>query len=265
MKHLTSLTYVFVLLGLFLAPVDRVAAQESSDEKAKTTIEIKNGKVFLNGEEVAELKDADAPVFFKNMRDGASGSVWFSGDDDAEVQNGFMLHRGNADGAYRVRTVPGGAYGFMSRDGADVEVLDIERFTENMRDHEAKQRFNIEIMADRLAESVANVESSPALSLYSMSHRSMSEEGRKADRRSRELARKIRNEDGDVAEYEAELDALLAKVFDEKQNGQQERIDEMREKLAELEERLAQRQTDRQEIIQKRKNELLGRSSRYDW
>ena len=265
MKRLIPLTSVFILLGLLLAPVDRVAAQESSDEKVRTTIEIKDGKVFLNGEEVAELEDADAPVVFKNLRDGATGNVWFSGDDDVEVRNGFMLRRGNADGAYRVRTVPGGAYGFMSRDGGDVEVFDVERFTENMRDHQAAQRFNIEVMADRLAERVVDIESAPHLSLYSFGTSSMSEEGREADRRSRELARKIRQEDGDVAELEAELDEVLARVFDEKQNAQQERVDEMRQKLAELEERLAQRQNDRQEIIAKRKNELMGRSSRYDW
>ena len=264
MKRLIPLTYVLLLLGLILAPIDRAAAQERSEEKVRTTIEIKNGKVFLNGQEVAELEDADLPVVFKNMKDGGQGQLWFSGDDEVEVRNEFVLHRGPADGDYRMRSAPG-AYRFMSRDGEDVEFFDVERFAESMRDNHAAQRFNIEVMADRLGERIVNVESAPHLGLHSMTTRSMSEEVREADRRSRELARMIRQEDGDVDELEAELDEILGLVFNEKQNAQQERIDEMREKLAELEERLTQRQNDREDIIQKRKNELLGRSSRYDW
>lgn len=267
MKRLIPLTYVFVLLGLLLAPINPAVAQESSEEKTRTTIEIKDGKVLLNGEEIATLEDADRPVVFKRNRDGSSEALWYYDGDDIELENGFVVRRGAGENAFQLRGMPR-AYGFMSRDGDgdhEVEVFDIERFTNTMREHEAKQRFNVEVMADRLAERVVEGHVAPSLSLYSTMSRSMTEEGREADRRSRELARMIRREDGDVDELEAELDAVLAKVFDEKQNAQQERIDEMRAKLAELEERLGQRQGDRDEIIRKRKNELLGRSSRYDW
>jgi len=265
MKRLSHIASAFALFGLLLAPLQQAAAQDQSSDKARTTIEIKEGKVFLNGKEVAKLEDAELPVFFKNMHTGSSGNLWLSTDDGPETVNGFMMRRGNADGSFRVSTVPG-AYGFMSRDGDDVEVFDVKRFADVMEEAEAMQmqRFNVEVMADRLADRVVEVESAPQFSLYTTS-RSMTEEGREADRRSRELARKIRMEDGDTSELEAELDEVLAKVFVEKQNAQQERIDEMRQKLANLEERLAQRQTDRADIIQKRKNELLGRSSRYDW
>ncbi len=253
---------MFVLLGLLLAPVNRVAAQESSDEKVQTTIEIKDGKVFLNGEEIATLEDANAPIAFKRNRDGSSNTVWSYDGDDVELRKELRVRRGHGDNTPRVRGMPR-VHGFMSDGEEKVEVFNIERFAETLQGREFEERFDIEVMANRMAEGVVNMESARAMNL--LSNRSMTKEGIEADRRSREIARMIRREDGDVDELQAELDELLSKAFDEKQNGQQQRIDEMREKLADLKERLAQRKRDREEIIGKRKNELLGRSSRYDW
>lgn len=82
---------------------------------------------------------------------------------------------------------------------------------------------------------------------------------------SRRLAERIRSADGDTAGLEAELDDLLADIFDGKLEAQQQRLAEMKEEIARLEERIATRSEAREEIIRKRKSELLGHRDVYDW
>ena len=85
------------------------------------------------------------------------------------------------------------------------------------------------------------------------------------NRRVKELAERIRRSDGDTSEMETELDELLAEMFSAKQEAQQARVDKLREQLAELEQRVSERNADHEEIISKRRNELLGKRSKYDW
>ncbi|MEQ9105554.1 MAG: hypothetical protein RIE53_12760 [Rhodothermales bacterium] len=82
---------------------------------------------------------------------------------------------------------------------------------------------------------------------------------------SRRLAERIRQADGDTAELEAELDDLLEDIFNGKLEAQRQRVEEMKEEIARLEERIATRSEARDEIIRKRKSELLGHRDVYDW
>lgn len=82
---------------------------------------------------------------------------------------------------------------------------------------------------------------------------------------SRRLAEKINRAEGDTSELEAELDALLEEIFDEKLDAQRERLDRMKEEIAQLEERISARSEARSEIIRKRKSELLGHRDVYAW
>ena len=75
----------------------------------------------------------------------------------------------------------------------------------------------------------------------------------------------IRRADGDTAEMEAELNELLERIFETKQEKRQNQIDEMRERLQKLEEETSRRGGDRAEIIEARLNDLLGKSNRHDW
>ena len=262
MKRLIHITFSLVLIGLLAFPAERSHAQDRENDKTRTVIEIKDGKVFMNGEEIAELEDSNAPVLFK--RSGDDENFWFPGEDFNNIRNGFVLRRQDGDNAFQVRSSPR-AFGFMSRDGGDIEFFEKEAFGEAMEAQQHAQRMYAEVLADNMAQNAIEIESlSPRFNLLTRSN-ALSQEGREADRRSREIASMLRREEGDADQLEAELDEILGKVFDEKQAAQQERIDEMREKLMELEQRLDQRQSDRSDIISKRKNELLGRSSRYDW
>ncbi len=266
MKRLIPVTYFLLVLGLFFSPVGQSMAQDRTEEGTKTVIEIKDGKVFLNGEEVAELEDAEGPVLLRRSKDGESEDIWFSNSDIFKGRSGFVMRGFDDDEPFRIRSSPR-AFGYVTGDDARVELFSDDDFEGRFEVERLARRYSEEAqaMAERMADQSVRIGSlAPRMNVF-YGRQALSEEGREAEMRSRELARKMRMEDGDVAELEAELDAILGQVFDEKQDAHQERIDEMRQKLAELEEQLSQRQQDRADIIEKRKNELLGRSSRYDW
>jgi hypothetical protein len=67
MKRTLFLALCLLMAGLATFPVHSAFAQkpDRDTKPARTVVEIKDGKVFLNGKEVAEIEDADAPVVFK--------------------------------------------------------------------------------------------------------------------------------------------------------------------------------------------------------
>lgn len=260
MKRTLLLALSLLVVGVVTLPASSALAQKSDrDEKpARTVVEIKDGKVFLNGKEVAEIEDADAPVVFKRSGKEMGGQLWSLDEDRFGRANGFVLRSDDDAEGFRVRSMPRArAYGFTSEDGGQVEFFSERDFEEI---------FDVQDRARRqTAEAMAELElAAPLMGLYSQ-RVVLGREAVEADQRSRELARSIRRGEGDAQELQAELDALLEQVFDEKQAAQQERVDKLRQQLTELEQRLQQRNADREQIISKRRDQLLGRDSRFDW
>ncbi len=88
----------------------------------------------------------------------------------------------------------------------------------------------------------------------------------KMESKARKLARKARKAEGAEAdEAEAELDALLAEIFAKKQADRQERIEHLEAELAKEKEELQARMQAEQDIIERRKKQLLGKRDRLDW
>lgn len=93
------------------------------------------------------------------------------------------------------------------------------------------------------------------------------------ERQSRTLARQLRRADGVERDRLArELRETLERTFDLKQQARRERAealredaDRLREELAELEAELSEREATRDEIIERRQQELLGESHELDW
>lgn len=93
------------------------------------------------------------------------------------------------------------------------------------------------------------------------------------ERESRTLARRLRRAEGDERDALAEqLRQSLGRTFDLKQQARRERIehlqaegDRLRTDLAELEAEVAERDAARREIIENRRQELLGESDGLDW
>ena len=83
---------------------------------------------------------------------------------------------------------------------------------------------------------------------------------------SRRLAQRARRAEGEErARLEGELEEKLQEIFERKQTLRQERIDRLRDDLDELLDAHNERDQNRGEIIERRLNELLGKTSKYDW
>ncbi|GEM_PF-1177592 len=267
-------TFLFaVTMALFLGTASTSTAQEKKNEswseENATTIEVKDGKVLVNGEVVAELEDADKPVLFKKG-EGDGNHMWFSSADGVfGSRSGRTLFlEGDGEKNFSVSTSPR-AFGFISKDGERVDFSgeflhenDIRKDYEMaIGDYMDMSELKNEMETLRLHRGNNQVYAARPFGLYSGGNA----ETMKQERMAREMAQKIRRADGDTSDMEAELDALLDEIFAAKQDTQQERVDKLREQLTELEERVSQRGSDKNEIIAKRRNELLGKSSKYEW
>jgi len=87
----------------------------------------------------------------------------------------------------------------------------------------------------------------------------------KLEQKARRLAQRIRQADGDVSQLEDELDETLGRIFGLKMESRAERVEGLESRLQELRDRINQRETDREMIIEQRKQDLLGRHGRYEW
>jgi hypothetical protein len=92
------------------------------------------------------------------------------------------------------------------------------------------------------------------------------EEVRKLERKSRDLARDVRKAEGaDKEQLEQELDDVLKEIFDRKQELRKERIEKLEERLEKSRQRYETRMSERERIIENRKNELLGEPDYLEW
>lgn len=97
--------------------------------------------------------------------------------------------------------------------------------------------------------------------------------GRRADPKmmamERDINQKVRElrraDEADKARLEAELDALLENAFEAKLQVQREEAERLEERLTELRDLLDERAAAREDIIARRKSELLGRRDVLDW
>lgn len=82
----------------------------------------------------------------------------------------------------------------------------------------------------------------------------------------RELARDIRRADDDErGELEGKLDEKLSQIFDYKNDKRRRAIEANERRLTEMRDRLEKRESARDDIINQRKDELLGTRSYLDW
>ena len=83
---------------------------------------------------------------------------------------------------------------------------------------------------------------------------------------SRRLAQQARRAEGaERTRLEAELEEKLQEIFDRKQALREERIDHLRDEMNEALDAHNERSQNRNEIIERRLNQLLGKTTKYDW
>jgi hypothetical protein len=89
---------------------------------------------------------------------------------------------------------------------------------------------------------------------------------RRMEREARSLARKIRESEGDEREQlETELDGKLDEIFTFKMQQQDKQIERAEKRVERLKERRAKRESAKDQIIEDRKEELLGRERYLEW
>lgn len=227
---------VAVIIVLFTIPA---MAQETVEENV-TRIEVKDGKLYVNGEMVKELENKDARILFS--REGDDEFVFFSDDDD-------VAHR---------------RFAFQSP--RFLEELDNEPMLGLVRRdfpnalHEFDMSFNFEPLHENLM--VLREGMNAPFIIGSMTNGEI----RRLERKSRDIARKLRNSEGEeTTELNQELENILNQIFDMKLESQQERIEKMSGELDELRARVQERVSSRAEIINRRFRELRGERDTLDW
>lgn len=259
MKRLVTAILVAVL---GVATFQTSTAQDSKGVR----VEIKNGKVLVNGEEV-ESNDENQIVI--ETEDGEKVTVHFSEDGnsvwvgDGEEFRGF----GNSfitlgDGRF---TVDGDTSDRLKEMMARVGPRGEMRFGDNdfvLKNGGGRSFFFSDDGAPNVFEDYAE----HLFGGHAPRALHFNSEAMALERQLNQMARKLRMADEDEkAELEAQLDELLAEAFDAKIADQRSEAERLEARLQELRERLDERSASREEIIAKRKRELLGQRDVLDW
>lgn len=237
-----GLAGVFALMVIAATMPAASVAQDVADKSSINKIEVKDGQVFVNGEMVKELENADLPVVFNSngnssiadfnvFKSGGSGNFVFDSDNNKELT-------------------------FFGNTMAPDMHGDVDHMFE---------RYNV--MADDVARGgltrlKMNMNGAFPDALYNP----QSDEIRKMERESMELARRIRTaDDAEQEDLKQTLKELLSKIFDLKEENTVARLNKMSAELDKLEAKVAERSSSRTDIINRRYKELLGESDALAW
>ena len=250
-----SLAAFLLLWGARTLAPATAQAQETESGTERVVVEVRDGKVFVNGEEreigdngriILRRADGDEIVVVTEK----DGPVWFSSVGFGErARADAERAREKAMTAYRM-AMPGHNREFVMEFDPPVmpelEDLDIDLDIEG-----------------RLAEAF---ELQEGLHPNVFSLRVQSEELRELEREIRSKARELRHaEEAERAGIEAELAELVSQAFSMKLDQERKEIERLQERLSELQHRLQERETNRREIMERRKKDLLGRRDNLDW
>lgn len=228
---------------------------KKGDSSEKTiVVEVKDGKVFVDGEIVADgVVEGKKIEVLSEDGDSKTMSLFISGDEDSEhtiTLNGEELAFDRSmwseeDGArlrHRIAPLPGRMAAEMGAARIQSRMAPMMERAFNLSNDGGTFSF----FADGL-------------------HMEADGEVMKMEMKSRELAMKIRDEEGDTAAMEAELDQLLSDIYAAKLESSLKHMDKMRSELEKLEQKVEERNANKSDIIEKRKKELLGQADKFDW
>lgn len=224
------------LLVLFVFP----AKAQDAKERDVNRIEVKDGKVYVNGEVVKELDDKDLRIQFS--KDGGQGVAFF---------------RGNGEGGFENLEI---------RAPRVLELMNNKPFAvwEGNNFRHAMNDFNISIDMEPLHERVDLIRNG-GFGTFMVGSGGNSEI-RKLEKKSHELARNIRRAgDGETADLNEELEDLVNQIFDLKLEARQERISKISDDLESLRVQVQERSASRDQIIRRRLSELRGEQDTLDW
>ena len=232
-------TFLLALAVLLLPATDSALAQDAVNK-----IEVKDGKVYVNGEMVKELEDADLPLHFNGDRSSSSGNIMFFSDDN-DKKNVYTLKGNNANV---------GSFVFDMDNNAEMEIL---------AERHLGMAQNMLASGDFYRKGLAQWKSAP-FGAYGIG--GATDEIRELERKSLEIARSYRDASADEQiDLGETLKQILEQIFDLKEENTTERLTRMNDELNKLRERVAERSASREDIIQRRYNELVGAQDALAW
>lgn len=227
---------------------DGTTEQFTVDEDAALRVRSKDGPLVIERED----GDGEHHVRRFGLRDGEGPALWFGNEDEAGPHS-FAFRLYPDDAPFRLEEFDFGDF-------------DFEIDTDSLRERALRFRLDAERLGgERMIPwpGFAHRGADPGTRL----------EIAEGERRSRTLARQLRRAEGPERDRLArELRETLEGTFDLKQQARRQQVEAMREdaerlrgELAELESELSERDAAREEIIERRRQELLGESDMLDW
>jgi hypothetical protein len=226
---------------------DGTTERFTMDEDAELRVRSKNGPLVIEDE------DGEHRLHRFELRDGDGPAVWFDGLDGEDGPRSFAFRMRPGDGP-----PPFGVF--------DLEDFEFELDPDSLRERALRFRLDAE-----------GLRGGSFMPWPGFGQRGVDPATRRAiaegERQSRMLARQLRRAEGaDRDRLTRELRETLERTFDLKQQARREQVEAMREDaerlrsdLAELEEELSERDAVRDEIIERRQQDLLGERDELDW
>ena len=250
------------LIALLIVAFSTVSV--ASAQNAVNKIEVKDGKVFVNGEMVKELDDADLPLIFNGNTDGTTSEFIWNSDDDAQG-NVFVFKSddGTVSSSGSAFVVDGELNKTFVVDGKPNKTLDF--FGDKSFNQLHTNNNSAEHVYNMARGNLRHIAPSPfGMNLYGVT--AETDEIRQLERKSYEIARSMRSASADEQEdLQSKLKELLGKIFDLKIENTNERLDKMNAELNKLTEKVSDRRMSRDDIIMRRYNELIGESDSLAW
>jgi len=257
-NRITSNLFRSIACGLFavLLMAFTLVTTSAAQEKVVNKIEVKDGKVYVNGEMVKELEDADRPLIIlgEDANEGHAMSFFSSGDDDSG--SAFVFSK--KDGLARSFEIDGDHNKMMGffKTGGNVEVFG---------DHDSKMH-KFEVASDNFsAERNFMWESFAPNNLY-FSNRGETDEIRQLERKSHEMARSYKGAtETEKSGLADDLRRILEKIFDLKETAMTDRLEKMSTELNKLTQRVEERHQSKEDIVTRRYQELIGEKDSLSW
>jgi len=241
-----------ILAALVLIAVASSTAAHAQESEKVNRINVVDGKVYVNGEMVAELDNAELPVFFKSGEISDKDMAYYSRSNAGGVfvlDDGGKVEFSGEDGEHKF-----GKMRFFSSDNKGEGHA--FGFTRKVGDGDFTA-YNVR--GDRHWNPFMSSE-------HNVLYDSESSEIRELELKSLEQARRIRAaSDDDRENLEQELRDTLNMIFDLKLDATRERLNRMTAEFQELEARVTDRNASKEDIVSRRFSELVGERDALSW
>lgn len=250
---------------------------EAEDQGEEKEIEVKviDGEVFINGKPAEEfegnvnINKSTGNAFFIREDEGDRHATFrvFESDEKAPmVGHRFAFPMGNEEADFEVRMPHRYSAWVHENEDGDFDAEDhVRMFGQVMRaPHSGMRMEELEFGGDGLKTFYSAFGNPP--DGFFMYRDMFDSEIASMEKDVQDIVRKLQNAEGqDKTSLEDELDAKLEAIFDKKLALRQEKLEEMMEEIHAERDAIQRRKESKEEIINRRKQELMGKTDPLRW